>query len=295
MQPKQAQYRPGSNLPKPAKPTAMKAGALPAPAKPKTALQKLAVRTDTLSNPGVTSRTQREKEEDAYIAYLESKLGWRKGGKKTSTYGSGLGDDGLDGAFNSYMVRTSTRLTTISSSSPWSPELLGGLEASAELGGVEGERESESESDVDNDGEETGEEEMGEEFNEDEEEDNAPELFEPGSDSAEGEDADSEVDNGEKDWNGIEHAASDTGQSQNTAPAITSTNTSAHIMYTFLAFADEYLPVSRYIAPALRNRIIDGSQESAEFTKLKRQVKGQLNRYFILGSSPCATEASQFE
>lgn len=42
-------------------------------------------------------RTRQEQEEDAYIAHLESKLGWRKGGRKTKSFGSGLDNDGLDG------------------------------------------------------------------------------------------------------------------------------------------------------------------------------------------------------
>ena len=41
--------------------------------------------------------TREEDSEDAYIRYLEGRLGWRKNGTKTSTYGSGLADDGLDG------------------------------------------------------------------------------------------------------------------------------------------------------------------------------------------------------
>ncbi|OSX58848.1 hypothetical protein POSPLADRAFT_1173112 [Postia placenta MAD-698-R-SB12] len=39
--------------------------------------------------------TREEEKEDKYIAYLESKLGWRKGGRRTNNYGKG-GDDGLD-------------------------------------------------------------------------------------------------------------------------------------------------------------------------------------------------------
>ena len=42
-------------------------------------------------------RTPQEEEEDAYIAYLERKLGWVKGGKRTSNYGKGGDEDGLDG------------------------------------------------------------------------------------------------------------------------------------------------------------------------------------------------------
>ena len=46
----------------------------------------------------VAPRSRQEEEDDAYIAYLESKLGYRKGGKRTTKYGKG-GDDGLDGAW----------------------------------------------------------------------------------------------------------------------------------------------------------------------------------------------------
>lgn len=46
----------------------------------------------------VVPRSRQEEEDDAYIAYLESKLGYRKGGKRTTKYGKG-GDDGLDGAW----------------------------------------------------------------------------------------------------------------------------------------------------------------------------------------------------
>jgi nucleolar MIF4G domain-containing protein 1 len=51
----------------------------------KTALEKLISK----SNPN-SRRTQREKEEDAYIKYLETKLGY-KNGKSAKV------DDGLDG------------------------------------------------------------------------------------------------------------------------------------------------------------------------------------------------------
>lgn len=66
-----------------------------------TPLEKLAARSDPSSSvfvePPRKGRTQQEKEEDAYIKYLESKLGWAKGGKKTSKYGKDLEEDGLDG------------------------------------------------------------------------------------------------------------------------------------------------------------------------------------------------------
>ena len=45
-----------------------------------------------------------EKKEDAYIEYLESKLGWKKGGSRTGRYGKGLDEDGLDGKHRSGFV-----------------------------------------------------------------------------------------------------------------------------------------------------------------------------------------------
>jgi nucleolar MIF4G domain-containing protein 1 len=47
----------------------------------------------------VPDRTERERQEDAYIALLEGKLGWRKQGRKTTSYGAGLDDEGLDGVY----------------------------------------------------------------------------------------------------------------------------------------------------------------------------------------------------
>lgn len=67
-----------------------------------TALEKLAARTAGPSFSGATplrkGRSQQEKHEDAYIEYLESKLGWNKAGSRTNKYGKGLEEDGLDGA-----------------------------------------------------------------------------------------------------------------------------------------------------------------------------------------------------
>ncbi|KAI1797131.1 hypothetical protein LXA43DRAFT_397090 [Ganoderma leucocontextum] len=54
-------------------------------------------------------RTPQEKEEDAYIAYLERKLGWVKGGKRTARYGKAEDEDGLDGKHvNTITFRYST-------------------------------------------------------------------------------------------------------------------------------------------------------------------------------------------
>lgn len=60
----------------------------------KTPLQKLADDSIEYSSLPIT---REEDKEDAYIRYLEGKLGWKKDGAKTSTYGLGLADDGLDG------------------------------------------------------------------------------------------------------------------------------------------------------------------------------------------------------
>jgi nucleolar MIF4G domain-containing protein 1 len=65
--------------------------------KSKSALAKLAERSQ---KPAAPLRSEREKQEDAYISYLESKLGWRKGRDKTKSYGSGLDEDGLDGVLS---------------------------------------------------------------------------------------------------------------------------------------------------------------------------------------------------
>lgn len=69
---------------------------VPKPAKKptKTPLQKLVERKD---KPVTPSLSYRDQQEDQYISYLESKLGWKKNGSKTGAYGSGLGEDGLDG------------------------------------------------------------------------------------------------------------------------------------------------------------------------------------------------------
>lgn len=73
--------------------------------KTKTPLEKLAERTvapkvsKRTAKPALDAilRTPQEEEEDAYIAYLERKLGWVKGGKRTTRYGKGEDEDGLDG------------------------------------------------------------------------------------------------------------------------------------------------------------------------------------------------------
>ncbi|CAL1716321.1 unnamed protein product [Somion occarium] len=76
--------------------------------KPKTALERLAERSSSgvaaplesksksKAQRSTLPRSRQEQEEDAYIAHLEAKLGWNKGGKRTGKYGKDLEDDGLD-------------------------------------------------------------------------------------------------------------------------------------------------------------------------------------------------------
>jgi hypothetical protein len=78
--------------------------------KKKTPLQKLVDNPPSYAGP---PRTQDEGKEDAYIHYLEGKLGWKERGIRTSAYGSGLVDDGLDGMHMSFPV-VSTSLTEYS-------------------------------------------------------------------------------------------------------------------------------------------------------------------------------------
>ena len=66
--------------------------------KKKTPLQKLVSNSSGYAGP---PKTQGGDKEDVYIRYLEGKLGWKKNGAKTSAYGSGLADDGLEGPYMS--------------------------------------------------------------------------------------------------------------------------------------------------------------------------------------------------
>jgi len=59
-----------------------------------TALERLATR----SVPAPVPRNQQEKDEDAYIALLEAKLGMNRKGKKDSSVSKEFEQDGLDGA-----------------------------------------------------------------------------------------------------------------------------------------------------------------------------------------------------
>lgn len=69
--------------------------------KKKTPLQKLVDNSSSYAGP---PRTQEEDKEDAYIRYLEGRLGWKKNGIKTSAYGSGSADDGLGGMYVSFLA-----------------------------------------------------------------------------------------------------------------------------------------------------------------------------------------------
>ena len=83
--------------------------------KTKTALEKLAERAEAPTaskwslKPSVNAipKTPQEEKEDAYIAYLERKLGWVKGGKRTAQYGKGEEEDGLDGKQVCHLLRCS--------------------------------------------------------------------------------------------------------------------------------------------------------------------------------------------
>ena len=79
--------------------------------KGKTALRKLA--GDSEGYPSLP-RIREEDKEDAYIRYLEGKLGWKKDGTKTTTYGSGLVDDGLDGISTPFTVVLASPFKTLS-------------------------------------------------------------------------------------------------------------------------------------------------------------------------------------
>ncbi|TBU57992.1 hypothetical protein BD310DRAFT_505259 [Dichomitus squalens] len=76
--------------------------------KAKTSLSKLAERAEAPKAPkrapkaslNAILRTPQEEQEDIYIAYLERKLGWVKGGKRTTQYGRGEEEDGLDDLLN---------------------------------------------------------------------------------------------------------------------------------------------------------------------------------------------------
>lgn len=67
--------------------------------KARTALEKLAGGPNTIQAP--TVQTRKEEEEDSYIAYLESKLGYAKGKKKKI-----VEDDGLNGKSKDTFCRT---------------------------------------------------------------------------------------------------------------------------------------------------------------------------------------------
>lgn len=78
----------------------------PTNSKPKqrqqSALQRLADRTASMPVP----RTQAERDEDAYIAHLEAKLGM---GQRSKKGGEGFEDDGLDGKLG--LIQSGVRLT----------------------------------------------------------------------------------------------------------------------------------------------------------------------------------------
>jgi nucleolar MIF4G domain-containing protein 1 len=78
-------------------PTSGPSSTLKAKVRKTTALELLAGKPSPKALKFSQSRTQKEKDEDSYIQYLEGKLGWTKNGQKTRKYGSGLEDEGWGG------------------------------------------------------------------------------------------------------------------------------------------------------------------------------------------------------
>lgn len=85
-----------------------------------TALEKLAQRSRFGGQSDVSTttgfpRTQKENEEDAYITYLESKLGLKKGNSRNTKHGAGMDEDGLDGTspMQAHLVLPGTHLMII--------------------------------------------------------------------------------------------------------------------------------------------------------------------------------------
>ena len=73
-----------TGLPLPQSPSSLRPGKIP---------PKLGARSDSPTRP----RSQRDEDEDRYIAFLEEKLGSRKGPKKSAGYAKEIENDGLGG------------------------------------------------------------------------------------------------------------------------------------------------------------------------------------------------------
>ncbi|GJE88610.1 MIF4G and MA3 domain-containing protein [Phanerochaete sordida] len=230
-----------------------------------TALEKLAARTDPSSSKfgtGVPVRraaSKQEKDEDAYIQYLESKLGWSKGGSRTNRYGKGLEDDGLDD-----LLRDIDNIeTSIFSSGAGDEEYP--------------EEEDEEMEWTDVEVEDSEEEDEDEEVEEDDVEDEAPSLLAHGEEDEAAEDSSESVEDSEgeeeedAEWTGLG------GPTESTEKAATS---SASDEPDTKAASSQPVPGTRYVPPHLRNRQAGPEAEklSEEQIKLQRQLKGLLNR-----------------
>ncbi|KAI0694615.1 hypothetical protein BC835DRAFT_1415230 [Cytidiella melzeri] len=215
--------------------------------KPETALEKLARKKSGLDAGGLPKapQSQQEQQEDAYIRYLESKLGWAKGGARTSKYGKGIEDDGLD----DLLADIDSIETSIFSTSK--PTIR--LEEDDELqkkSGTEGEHSA---------GGEEEEEEEEKEYAESENEKDADEQEE--EEIAEDSDDDHAGDSDEDEWGGIGENSTAAVEKE---PPESETSTKA--------------PLSgvAYVPPHMRKSANETQSESQ--IKLTRQLKGLLNR-----------------
>ncbi|KAJ3536451.1 hypothetical protein NM688_g6834 [Phlebia brevispora] len=240
--------------------------------KRRTALQKLAERTGVPSSHSAVlpkGRTQVETEEDAYIAYLEKKLGWSKGGKRTKQYGNGLDEDGLDDLLQDLDALEGSLFTG-------GQAVLQDTSSKSRRSEEEGEI---TEDDEDEDGEDGEDEEERVELDDGEDEDEDEGLSDSLSDEgvelsddedqmdkndedATSDDEDSVVSpaDGEEEWTGFSDNAPDED-----APVTEET-------------AEKPIPSIRYVPPHLRHHEAENGPASEEQLKLTRQLKGLLNR-----------------
>ncbi|KAJ3878247.1 hypothetical protein F5051DRAFT_488805 [Lentinula edodes] len=214
-----------------------------------TALEKLGSKQSKSLSLTTPIRTQQEKKEDAYIAYLEAKLGYSKGKKAKRL------DDGLDGTSLPSVLRCenephySTDLFDFADSLEY-PSINGQDELRYHVDESEPEEDSED-SREDDEGMENGDLGGGEE----EEDVGDLQKLEHVTSDAEGE--------GEEDeWHGI-------GQREST-DGISDENTIIGTTLTYHPLA------TRYVPPHLR--VNDENKGSEEQIRLIRQIKGFLNR-----------------
>ncbi|TCD69365.1 suppressor of glycerol defect [Steccherinum ochraceum] len=211
-------------------PTSQQKNKAPRVAPKPTALEKLAARVDS-GAPSFgrgSHKSQEERDEDAYIARLEAKLG-KRSGKLSKEWQ----DDGLDDLLND-LDTLEKSLFDVTPDSPAEDEDGSEME--------EGDL-SHSEEDSDT-----------------EDEDELSEQDDSDRSHSEG-DSTEDV----EEWRGFEVSSAEVDEESDSAP--------------------ELLPVkavsasgSAYVPPHLRNRESEGLQESEEQIKLKRQLKGLLNR-----------------